>query len=99
VLPAHLESNFVNPEFAGAQPLECLRVPADLEARSTPLAPGGRAVVLGARRARHHRRVPAGRGIVTLAPELDGGLDLVRSLCGADIVCRSDIRAPTSIRR
>src|SRR6185436_16388377 len=40
VLPAHLESNFLNPEFAGAQPLECLRVPADLAARSTPLAPG-----------------------------------------------------------
>jgi N-acetylglucosamine-6-phosphate deacetylase len=40
VLPAHLESNFVSPEFAGAQPLECLRVPADLDARSTPLAPG-----------------------------------------------------------
>src|SRR5262245_10137357 len=27
VLPAHLESNFVNPEYRGAQPLACLRSP------------------------------------------------------------------------
>ena len=27
VLPAHLESNFINPEYAGAQPLACLRIP------------------------------------------------------------------------
>ena len=26
VLPAHLESNFINPEFRGAQPLKCLRL-------------------------------------------------------------------------
>ena len=27
VLPAHLESNFLNPEFNGAQPVDCLRLP------------------------------------------------------------------------
>ncbi len=27
VLPAHLESNFINPDFRGAQPLTCLRTP------------------------------------------------------------------------
>ena len=27
VLPAHLESNFINPDYRGAQPLECLRLP------------------------------------------------------------------------
>ena len=27
VLPAHLESNFINPAYSGAQPAECLRVP------------------------------------------------------------------------
>jgi N-acetylglucosamine-6-phosphate deacetylase len=83
VLPAHLESNFLNPEFAGAQPLECLRVPADLDARSTPLAPtaapgfSGREIldVIAATR--------ADVGIVTVASELDGGLDLVRSLSSA----------------
>ena len=29
VLPAHLESNFINPDYNGAQPLACLRVPND----------------------------------------------------------------------
>ena len=28
VLPAHLESNFIHPDYRGAQPLTCLRVPA-----------------------------------------------------------------------
>ena len=27
VLPAHLESNFINPEYRGAQPADCLRLP------------------------------------------------------------------------
>ena len=27
VLPAHLESNFINPEYSGAQPSACLRTP------------------------------------------------------------------------
>ena len=30
VLPAHLESNFINPDFRGAQPLDCLRRPPRL---------------------------------------------------------------------
>ena len=34
VLPAHLESNFINPEYRGAQPLSCLRVPAGGSGRS-----------------------------------------------------------------
>ena len=25
VLPAHLESNFINPDWNGAQPMQCLR--------------------------------------------------------------------------
>src|SRR5688572_4628182 len=32
VLPAHLESNFINPEYRGAQPADCLRIPAPVEA-------------------------------------------------------------------
>jgi N-acetylglucosamine-6-phosphate deacetylase len=87
VLPAHLESNFINPEYAGAQPLECLRLP-----------PAGQ----GTRRGRKSRTPPAGSdafsgddvlaaialhrsdvGIVTLAPELPGGIDLVRALVTA----------------
>jgi N-acetylglucosamine-6-phosphate deacetylase len=83
VLPAHLESNFLNPEYAGAQPVECLRVPADRDGRLAPMpasadaAPGfsGREIL---------EVIAAGRadvGIVTVAPELDGGVDLVRELC------------------
>jgi N-acetylglucosamine-6-phosphate deacetylase len=29
VLPAHLESNFINPDYKGAQPPACLRLPND----------------------------------------------------------------------
>lgn len=76
VVSAHLESNFINPDFRGAQPVECLRSPR----------PGGRlaegdfdgAAILDAI-ARHRRAV----GIVTLAPELDGGLELVAALSDA----------------
>jgi N-acetylglucosamine-6-phosphate deacetylase len=78
VLPAHLESNFISAEFRGAQPLACLRSP--------------RAALLDAAAATHGKndgfsasellteieRAGADVGIVTLAPELDGGLDLVR---------------------
>src|SRR4051812_26737766 len=34
VLPAHLESNFINPEFNGAQPAACLRSPRAALGRS-----------------------------------------------------------------
>jgi N-acetylglucosamine-6-phosphate deacetylase len=72
VLPAHLESNFINPEYRGAQPLSCLRSPV-----AGPARPGEGFTaedVLAA--------IDRGRpdiGVVTLAPELDGGLDLVRA--------------------
>jgi N-acetylglucosamine-6-phosphate deacetylase len=74
VLPAHLESNFVSADYRGAQPLRCLRIPREPEAAMT--GPQFRTPhVLAA--------MAAGRtdiGIVTMAPELDGGIDLVRSL-------------------
>jgi N-acetylglucosamine-6-phosphate deacetylase len=74
VLPAHLESNFINPEYRGAQPADCLRLPA------STLREGdfSSSDILDA--------IAASRpdvGIVTLAPELPGGLDLVRSLVSA----------------
>jgi N-acetylglucosamine-6-phosphate deacetylase len=72
VLPAHLESNFINPDYNGAQPADCLRQPGG----AAP--PGGTfsgddilAEIAAAR---------PDVGIVTLAPEIDGGLDLVRDL-------------------
>ena len=78
VLPAHLESNFINPEYHGAQPLVCLRRPP---LRDAPRAPEhdeytGREILDAIDDYR------GAVGIVTLAPELEGGLDLVRRLAG-----------------
>jgi N-acetylglucosamine-6-phosphate deacetylase len=72
VLRAHLESNFINPEYKGAQPHACLRT-----TRSTGGDFTGRDIigVLEAER--------ANIGIVTVAPEIDGGMDLVRQLRAA----------------
>jgi N-acetylglucosamine-6-phosphate deacetylase len=73
VLPSHLESNFINPDYRGAQPISCLRTASgpqegDYSGRDIlNVIEDGRADV----------------GIVTLAPELPGGIDLVRSLVAA----------------
>jgi N-acetylglucosamine-6-phosphate deacetylase len=84
VLAAHLESNFINPEYCGAQPRACLRTPpgpADIDrGEHDPLAElefSGRDVldVIAA--------ASADVGIVTIAPELPGGVDLVRDLVAA----------------
>jgi N-acetylglucosamine-6-phosphate deacetylase len=124
VLPAHLESNFVNEEYKGAQPAACLRSPgAALMGWAGAAGQVGAARTTGSERLRPergvvrqaHRRPPAlssvegpreserrwgpastgeadfdageilreieraapDVGIVTLAPELEGGLDLV----------------------
>lgn len=76
VLPAHLESNFISPEYRGAQPLGCLRIPANTGTGHA--ADFGTADILRVLE-RHRPDV----GIVTLAPELDGGLALVRALVAA----------------
>jgi len=82
VLPAHLESNFINPEYKGAQPASCLRSPRqDAARRGVEGAKVGPpddwtgADILA--------EIAAARpdvGIVTLAPELEGALDLIRDL-------------------
>jgi N-acetylglucosamine-6-phosphate deacetylase len=80
VLPAHLESNFINPEYSGAQPVTCLRSPAGALNRAgahTSSDFSGRDIVAEIDRA------GSAVGIVTLAPELDGALDLVRHLVSA----------------
>ncbi len=119
VLPAHLESNFISPEYKGAQPAVCLRRPPASPARLLSLSPTydssghgeigtgrGTGVARNSEETcpRHgddesqggdsytaedllttigaHR---ADVGIVTLAPELDGGLELVRALAAAGI--------------
>jgi N-acetylglucosamine-6-phosphate deacetylase len=77
VLPAHLESNFIAPDFRGAQPLACLRRPTtEVQPGPTPEAPhfsGANIleVIAGSR---------AQVGILTIAPELDGHLALIRDL-------------------
>jgi N-acetylglucosamine-6-phosphate deacetylase len=76
VLPAHLESNFINPEFRGAQPIKCLRVAN--EARGAVAWP-----FTGSQILEIIENSRASVGIVTLAPELPGGLDLVRALVAA----------------
>ncbi len=79
VLPAHLESNFINPEYRGAQPLQCLRSPAEAgrHVRDQPPVPESFTAddIL-----REIERAAPDVGIVTMAPELDGGLELVRWL-------------------
>ncbi|MFA5910217.1 MAG: N-acetylglucosamine-6-phosphate deacetylase [Vicinamibacterales bacterium] len=81
VLPAHLESNFINPDWNGAQPRRCLRLPP---APTVELSSGqsarefSAAAILDVIAA--HR---SAAGIITLAPELPGGLDLVRALVAA----------------
>jgi N-acetylglucosamine-6-phosphate deacetylase len=75
VLPAHLESNFISPDFKGAQPVECLRLPPKAP-RAAP-SPGdwtGDDILAEIANARPDV------GIVTVAPELDGALDLIRDL-------------------
>lgn len=88
VLPAHLESNFINPEYNGAQPRECLRTfragrveragGAGRDRRAT--ASAGRSDFSPEDILDEIARAAPDVGIVTLAPELEGGLDLIRSL-------------------
>jgi len=79
VLPAHLESNFINPEYNGAQPAACLRSPRAALDRSAK-ASAERSDFTAASILAEIERATPDVGIVTLASELDGGLDLVRWL-------------------
>jgi N-acetylglucosamine-6-phosphate deacetylase len=71
VLPAHLESNFINPDFKGGQPAECLRVPHATSAEGEFTGDEILAVIAAAR---------PDVGIVTIAPELEGALALIAGL-------------------
>jgi N-acetylglucosamine-6-phosphate deacetylase len=74
VLPAHLESNFINPEYKGAQPAACLRLPTD-ERREGDYSGRDILNVIDSR--------SADVGIVTVAPEIDGALELIPRLVRA----------------
>ena len=59
VLPAHLESNFINPEFRGAQPAACLRTPSGRARRAGRRGRAGRAGRLDGTRTIYGGRHPA----------------------------------------
>lgn len=85
VLPAHLESNFINPEYRGAQPAACIRRAKEAFglARAEPNRNDTRphfsdfsaADILA-----EIERAAPDVGIVTLAPEMDGGAELIEWL-------------------
>jgi N-acetylglucosamine-6-phosphate deacetylase len=75
VLPAHLESNFINPAYRGAQPAACLRSPRAALGRTDLQGPPHD--FTAADILHEIERAAPDVGIVTLAPELDGGLDLI----------------------
>ena len=77
VLPAHLESNFINPEYRGAQPADCLRLPPGGDAPDAGRAFTARQILEVIESSRPDV------GIVTLAPELPGAIEMVRSLAAA----------------
>ena len=73
VLPAHLESNFINPEYKGAQPEDCLRSPRSVgSARDGEFTGEDILKVIAAAR--------PDVGILTIAPELDGAIELIADL-------------------
>lgn len=78
VLPAHLESNFIAPDYRGAQPLDCLCLPPGaprgdiVEGTATAFTGDDILAVIAA-----HRDAI---GILTIAPELPEALSLIRTL-------------------
>jgi N-acetylglucosamine-6-phosphate deacetylase len=90
VLPAHLESNFISSDYPGAQPVACLRSPRTaLDGWAGRAGGAGGAGRVGESGSAENEtfdgadilgeieRAAPDVGIVTLAPELDGGLELI----------------------
>ncbi|MEW5982703.1 MAG: N-acetylglucosamine-6-phosphate deacetylase [Acidobacteriota bacterium] len=82
VLAAHLESNFINPEYRGAQPARCLRLPF----APAPAAGSGENWFSGQDILDAIDEAGPDVGIVTMAPEIDGGLDLLRRFARAGVI-------------
>ena len=95
VLPAHLESNFINPEYKGAQPGAYLRTPrvAAHGPQTTEQAFTGADILEVLERRRDQV------GIVTMAPEIDGGFDLVSGSRPRATASRSATPAPRTNKR
>ena len=82
VLPAHLESNFINPDYRGAQPPSCLRLPpTGSDVQQSYLSNPGEYTGVQILSAIAVSRPDV--GIITVAPELPGAVDMIRSLAGA----------------
>ena len=80
VIGAHVESNFINPDYRGAQPLSALRTVGG--APASPHEGGGfsgRDAIAAIDRHRQHV------AILTLAPEIDGGLELLKALVASGL--------------
>lgn len=75
VLPAHLESSFINPEYCGAQPLEWLRT----------YEMSSEANLSGSFKFASELISSADVGILTMAPEMPGGMDLLRAAVAAGV--------------
>ena len=80
VLPAHLESNFINPEFKGAQPEACLRRGSDGFQRGARSGSDTPDTWTGADILREIASARPDVGIVTVAPEVEGVLPLIADL-------------------
>lgn len=77
ILPAHLESNFISAAYRGAQPAACLRTPSLAKGAASSTSDGefsGQDILDTIAAHRHDV------GTVTLAPELPGAIELIRSL-------------------
>ncbi len=96
VMPAHLESTFINPEWNGAQPRRCLRLPP--RNNQEPITNNQEPITNNQKRIANNQGVAAFSaaeilaaiaaaredvGVITLAPELPGGMDLVRDFVAA----------------
>lgn len=84
VVSAHLESNFISSEYLGAQPASCVRRPPTNRGTLESWNPGTLTSEFTAEDIlsvidAHREQV----GIITLAPEIEGGIDLVRRFVAA----------------
>jgi N-acetylglucosamine-6-phosphate deacetylase len=78
ILPAHLESNFINPDYRGAQPAACLKRPPPPDKGSAAPATRRAEADFDAEDVLVEiERGGADIGTITLAPELDGAPELI----------------------
>jgi N-acetylglucosamine-6-phosphate deacetylase len=90
VLPAHLESNFINPDYRGAQPLECIRRPPGPQTSSARGKTGEAAAAVedgftGEEIAAIIDAYRAEVGIITIAPEMPNAIAMIRTMTAAGI--------------